>query len=90
MPKRVQCAVCGEELFKGDPCLSWRCGGAKFRVRMHRALNEFKNGRDPSIVTDFNNLSAEDKEKFKRANHSTLGPSLKMAIHNLVKVTRKT
>ena len=57
---------------------------------MHRALNEFKNGTDPSIVTDFNNLSAEDKEKFKRANHSTLGPALKMAIHNLVKVTRKT
>ena len=90
MPKRFQCAVCGEDIFKGDQCMSWRCAGSKFRVRMHRALNEFKNGTDPSIVTDFNNLSAEDKEKFKRANHSTLGPHLKMAIYNLVKVTRKT
>ena len=87
------CTTCGAELCNDGTCVSWKCEPAKnqsFRTRLSRALKTFKDGKEPSILVDFNKLSEEDKAKFKKDHHSALGDHLKMAIVNRVNVIRKT
>ena len=49
-----------------------------------------KKGEDHSVVVEFLNLRPADRAKFNQDNHDKLGPQLKMAIKQLVTISRKT
>ena len=58
-----------------------------FTTRLSRTLTSI-NEFDTSIVSDYNNLSKDDKSKFYADNHQLLGKDLAIAVCETVAYTK--
>ena len=88
MPPAVSklCTKCSLEkpLVKGAS----RCKECNsFTTRLSRTLTSI-NELDTSIVSDYNNLSKDDKSKFFADNHHLMGKDLSMAVCETVAYTK--